>query len=203
MPPRVHRADFVPPPIGVAYANVDVQGRVVLPVDLRGAFGERTPLFGVVFTLAEAGYTTVQPADSWPPQSEREDVERTLGLLKRVDPADLSARDLKTIQDLVRIVACRYLDGPISGSWQITIPATVLAWLGLSPRREPRGKKGEGGSQKRPRGSPSPQCVILIGSVCAVEIWSEALLKHTLPQLLPDFTVLRTEAAEALRHAAQ
>ena len=147
MPPHVHRVPFVPPPIGIAYVTVDGQGRIVVPAELRAAFGDRRPPFSILYSLAGPGYVTAQTADGWPPLSERAEVERALKPLYRIDPRTLPADHLKIIQDFVRLVACRYVDGAIDKSWQVRIPETVRAWLGLKTRATGRG----GGAPRRPR----------------------------------------------------
>ncbi|MBI4717044.1 MAG: hypothetical protein HY763_04510 [Planctomycetes bacterium] len=203
MPPRVHRAAFVPPPIGLAYVAVDNQGRLVIPVGLQRSLAPRKPPFDVSYTLAGRGYATVQPSDTWPPGSEREEVGRILTLLQHADPSKLSAAQLRIVQDFARIVACRYLDGQIHKKWQVPIPEPVRAWLGLVTQ----GSNWMGHQSRQRHGgrgrARTGQHVIVIGTIGALEIWSEEPLKEVLPTQLPEFARLRSEAAELLRHSGR
>jgi len=196
MPRNVHRATFVPEPIGIAYVQMDVDGRIVVPSDLRGSFRDQEAPFLVRFSLAGRGYVTAQSASGWPPYSERTEVERALKLLDRTDTRDLPRDHLQNVQDFARVVACRYIDGKMGRKWQMRIPHTVRAWLGLAQRRSPMGKT------KR-KDIAKGHFVIVLGNVGSLEVWSEESFKNAPIHDSSDFDALRAKAAESLVHATQ
>jgi len=194
MPPNVHRAAFVPSPIGAAYVSVDVQGRIVVPKELRGSFGARRPPFSILYSLSRPGYAAAYPGDAWPPRDERLEVERTLGFLGNADPGTFAADQLTTIQAFARLVACRYLDATIDRSWQVRIPEVVRAWLGLSTRAPAFNKARVGRGRQR-------ESVVVIGNFAGLEIWSGTTFKDAVLGEMPRFGALRAEATQILRHS--
>lgn len=206
MPPRVHRLDFVPPTVGMAHVSVDVQGRIVVPKDLRPAFETRLPPIEVVWTLARRGCAIVHPADSWPDPEEREIIASLRQLVDSTSPAALERRQLPEVQDFCRLIACRYLDGSLLAKWQLQLPAPVLAWLGLPPMRRLRSRR-TARTKKESRSRPSSvtpradSSLIVIGVFGALEFWTTDRLGETLPEQTKEFSRLATDAVQILRHA--
>ncbi len=195
MPRNLHCAAFVPSPIGIAFVRMDEDGRIVIPAELRHSFGERTPPFDVLYNLARRGHATAQAAPGWPPRSERDEVERILKFIARVDPDKLLRDHLEDVQNFARIVACRYIDGRMGKKWQLRVPYIVRTWLGISAERL-------SGKKKPRRDVAKDPLIIVLGNVGNLELWSESTFKDASIAESSEFHSLRSKAAEVLRHAA-
>jgi len=180
----------------MAYVEVHSQGRIVVPSGLRPAFRTRKPPFQVLYSLAGTSCVRIQPADAWPPPSERSEVARALKQLEHVDPATLPSDHLEQVQDFARFAACRYLDGNVDKAWQVRIPKPVLAWLGLSIRRTGSTKR----TQRTKENLPS---LIVLGNVGSLEVWSAAMFKDAAFDNASRFPELLTKAMQALLHASR
>jgi len=203
MPPRVHRATFVPPRIGIARVVIDAQGRIVVPTGLRAAWGDPTLPADVIFTLAGRGYVTVSLAATWPADDERTVIDPVLALAARADPASLPSDHLKKAQEFFRLIACRYLDGQVRKKWQLIVPAPVRAWLGVGHAVKDATQSKEMLGKERREERRSPYSLIAIGTFGALELWSEETLKDVLPVQAANLPALASETLQALRHAVK
>ncbi len=170
-------------------------------------FGKRTPVITVGFTLAGRGYAIVQPADAWPPKTERASVCRLAEVAGTLPPSKLPADHLEETQAFFRLVACRYIPGEILKKWQLRIPAAVRAWLGLPPipsssRGDPScADEGSTKGDTEGQGKRALGGVIAIGTYGALELWSESALSLALPEQTKDFDALVTKISRHLAHA--
>lgn len=208
MPPRIHRLEFVPSPFGLAHVAVDQQGRFTIPTGLREVFRDRTPPFGVAYSLAAAGRVTVHPADCWPAPDERDVVAPVLAAVGQAEPTALSSDHLQKLQDFLRVVACRYLDGSIAKKWQITLPAPVRAWLGVPVALENSGviPKRRGSTKARPKKGPQDKGrtgIVVVGNLGALELWNEAAFQSAVPTESEPLSTLTTEVSRVLKHTTR
>lgn len=202
MPSRLRQQGFLPSFVGFASVAIDAQGRIVVPAHLRGSLGGKTPPHDVTFSLTGRGFVTVAPRESCPSQAELTVIKPILDVASRVDPRKLPQDHAKTVRDFFRLLACRYFEGEIMAKWQLSLPASVRAWLGLGlidRGAQTKRRAVQRGRQRAQRGKLGT--ALLVGNFGTLEIWNETSFEEHVREHARDFDGLATQANTSLQYA--